>query len=76
MKKLLLPLLVCSVALSAGAALQSGSTSQPSVKKSTSGVCHAADSRFYERIKHFTAYNSLKACLDSGGKMSSKATNK
>lgn len=39
------------------------------VKKSASGVCHASESRFYAKLKHFTSYDSLKACIDSGGKM-------
>lgn len=39
------------------------------VKKSNSGICHAEDSRWYSRTKNFTPYESLDACLESGGRL-------
>ena len=39
------------------------------VKKSSSGICHATDSRHYERTDNFTPYNSLDDCLNSGGRL-------
>lgn len=39
------------------------------IKKSNSGICHAEDSRWYERTKNFTPYETLDACLDSGGRL-------
>ena len=37
------------------------------VKKSKSGLCHESDSPYFERIKHFHAYETLSECLDSVG---------
>lgn len=42
---------------------------EPAVKKSNSGICHAEDSRWYERTKSFTPYFTLDACLNSGGRL-------
>lgn len=41
----------------------------PAVKKSATGVCHGSESRFYSKLKKFTPYDNIKACLDSGGHM-------
>lgn len=38
------------------------------VKKSRSGICHCPGGRYYARTKTFTAYSTIKACLDSGGR--------
>lgn len=37
------------------------------VKKSNSGICHSEDSPYYEKTKKFTPYDTLDACLSSGG---------
>lgn len=42
---------------------------EPAVKKSNSGICHAEDSRWYSRTKNFTPYDTLDACLKSGGRL-------
>jgi len=47
----------------------SANPSEPTIKKSNSGICHAEDSRWYARTKNFTPYTSLNACLDSGGRL-------
>lgn len=39
------------------------------VKKSNTGICHAPGSTYYDRTKNYTPYNSLQACLNSGGRM-------
>lgn len=39
------------------------------VKKTSSGICHPEDSSYYSRIKNFTSYQSLDACLASGGRL-------
>lgn len=39
------------------------------VKKSNSGICHAEDSPWYSRTKNFTPYDTLDACLKSGGRL-------
>ncbi|SFU17032.1 Protein of unknown function [Pseudovibrio denitrificans] len=36
------------------------------VKLSKSGICHAPDSQYYSRTKHFKPYNSLAECLEKG----------
>ena len=43
---------------------------QGSIKKSKSGICHDTSSRWYKRTKRFTAFDSMKACLNSGGRKS------
>ncbi|MEZ9863892.1 HNH endonuclease family protein [Vibrio breoganii] len=39
------------------------------VKLSNSGICHDTSSSSYNRTKNFTPFNSLEACLDSGGRL-------
>ncbi|MDE0147828.1 MAG: thermonuclease family protein [Rhodospirillaceae bacterium] len=38
------------------------------VKKSKSGLCHCPGGQYYGRTKSFTAYPTIEACLDSGGR--------
>lgn len=42
---------------------------EPAVKKSTTGICHAKGSTYYDRTTNYTAYASLDACLASGGRL-------
>ena len=42
------------------------------VKMSTSGICHDASSRHYERVKNFKPYESMQECLDNGGRAPKK----
>ncbi len=51
-------LLVCAIALAA----------EPPVKKSRYGICHPQGGTYYSRTKHYTPYDSMQACLDSGGR--------
>ena len=44
-------------------------STDPAVKKSTSGICHARGTRYYSQTTHFTAYTTVQACLDSGGRL-------
>jgi len=39
------------------------------VKKSTSSICHAPGTTYYNRTTNFTPYNTLDECLASGGRM-------
>jgi hypothetical protein len=41
----------------------------PPVKKSHTGICHALGSRYYAQTRHFTAFATLAACLQSGGRL-------
>ena len=38
------------------------------VKKSGSGICHCPGGQFYERTTNFTPFDSIDACLASGGR--------
>jgi len=44
-------------------------TDEPQVKKSTSNICHEKGSTYYARTKNYTPYNSIEACLASGGRL-------
>ena len=41
----------------------------PAVKKSESGICHDVSSASFKNTQKFTPYDSLDACLKSGGRM-------
>lgn len=51
-------MLVCALALAA----------EPPVKKSRNGICHPQSGTYYGRTKHYVPYDSMQACLDSGGR--------
>lgn len=40
----------------------------PAVKMSKSKICHEKGTEFYARVKKFTAYDSMSACLAAGGR--------
>lgn len=44
-------------------------TSEPQVKKSTTGICHEKGTTYYSRTTNFTPYNSIQECLNSGGRL-------
>ena len=39
------------------------------VKKSTTGICHAPGTTYYNKTKNFTAYDTVGDCLNSGGRL-------
>lgn len=39
------------------------------VKMSNNGLCHPPQSSWYERTDNYRAFDSLRACLDSGGEL-------
>ena len=47
------------------------STSVP-VKKSKTNICHKKGSKYYNQTKHFRAFNTIKDCIDSGGRLPKK----
>ncbi|ATP91161.1 hypothetical protein ACEUCS_19525 [Aeromonas caviae] len=51
-------MLLCAIALAA----------EPPVKKSRSGICHPKGGTYYSRTRHYTPYDTMQACLDSGGR--------
>lgn len=48
----------------------SSDTSEPEVKKSTSDICHERGDKYYDRTIHYTSYDSMDACVASGGRPS------
>lgn len=59
-------LVVAAVSGSAFAA--EPSSSGPAVKKSSTGICHARGTAYYDQTQRFTPYPSMEACLESGGR--------
>ena len=45
-----------------------GDATAQGVKKSTSGICHCPGGQFYDRTTNFTEYETIDACLVSGGR--------
>ena len=39
------------------------------VKKSTTGICHAPGTTYYDQTKNFTPFKTLEECLKSGGRL-------
>ena len=60
--------------LSIGLAIASTAFAQsdPPVKMSSSGICHAQGSTYYNQTKKFTAYKTVDECLKAGGRMPKK----
>ena len=42
------------------------------VKKSKTNICHKKESKYYDQTKHFRAFNTIKDCIDSGGRLPKK----
>jgi len=47
----------------------SGVASAEMVKKTSSGICHPPASSYYERTQKFKPFESVDACLTSGGRL-------
>ena len=43
--------------------------SPPTIKQSSSGICHSVESKWYERTKNYTPFNSMDACLAAGSRL-------
>jgi tRNA U34 2-thiouridine synthase MnmA/TrmU len=39
------------------------------IKKSSSGICHDKNSKYYASTKNFESYSSIEECLNSGGRL-------
>lgn len=59
---LVVPLLLILVSAPDAAAAQK-------VKQSNSGICHCPGGQFYDRTSNYTAFDSIDACLASGGRV-------
>lgn len=42
------------------------------VKMSNAGICHSPGDAYYDRTIHYTAYSSMQACIDAGGRPSER----
>ncbi|MDA9663844.1 hypothetical protein N9T25_01065 [Candidatus Pelagibacter sp.] len=52
--------------------LQGCDSASVPVKKSKTNICHKEGSRYYDITKHFKAYQSIKDCIESGGRLPKK----
>ena len=41
----------------------------PTIKQSSSGLCHSVESRWYERTKNYIPFKSIGDCLAAGGRL-------
>ena len=41
----------------------------PNVKKSTTGICHKKGSQYFKQTKNFISFDTIAACLESGGRL-------
>ena len=46
---------------------------EPAVKKSEQGICHERGSATYKRTKHYDSFDTMDACLASGGRLAKNA---
>ena len=49
--------------------LQGCDSASVPVKKSKTNICHEKGSRYYDITKHFKAYQTIKDCIESGGRL-------
>ena len=49
--------------------LQGCDSASVPVKKSKTNICHKEGSRYYDITKHFRAYQTIKDCIESGGRL-------
>ena len=54
------------------AAAATQDASAPAVKKSKTGICHAAGSTYYSRTLNFTPFTTMAECIKSGGRLPKK----
>ena len=46
-----------------------GTSASGVVKKSSTGICHAPGTTYYAKTQNFIPFNSIDACLNSGGRL-------
>ena len=64
--------LVISLILLAFSSFAVLAQSDPPVKMSSTGICHAQGSTYYNQTKKFTAYKTVDECMKAGGRMPKK----
>jgi hypothetical protein len=50
-------------------AVPNADANAPPVKKSKTGICHAAGSSYYGRTQNFTSFATMDECIKSGGRL-------
>ncbi|MCH1918018.1 HNH endonuclease family protein [Shewanella sp. A3A] len=53
--------------------LSASSTMAAEARMSNSHICHDSSSPYYARLKHFTSYSTMDACLKAGGHLPKQA---
>jgi hypothetical protein len=69
---ILLSLTACSHSVVANSPV---TPTEPSVKQSTSGICHDTSSASYNRTKKYQGFDSVAACIADGGRLPKSKTN-
>lgn len=46
--------------------------SEPAVKKSSTGICHAKGTTYYDKTTNYKSFDSLETCLRGGGRLPKK----
>ena len=67
-----LMIVVLTLGFSTSSTIVLAQSSSAPVKKSSSGICHAPGTTYYNQTKHFTSYKTLDECLKSGGRLPKK----
>jgi hypothetical protein len=49
--------------------LQGCDSASVPVKKSKTNICHKKGSKYYDQTKYFKAYQTIKDCIESGGRL-------
>jgi|APCry1669189534_1035231.scaffolds.fasta_scaffold17185_2 hypothetical protein len=57
---------------SASSVVAAAPSNDKPIKKSKNGICHAATSKSYVKVKHYTPYASVDECIKSGGRLPKK----
>lgn len=45
---------------------------EPTVKKSSTGICHAKGSTYYAKTTNYKSFDSIETCLKGGGRLPKK----
>jgi hypothetical protein len=69
----LIPLSFLILSLAVSLTVQA-SDAEPTVRQSSSGICHDSSSKYYNRTKNYTAFASISACIDAGGRLTKSST--
>lgn len=68
--------LLTAILLLTGSAAIADAPAEAAIKKSRAGICHVLGTAGYQQTIHFKAFNSIEACLKSGGRLPKNATRK